>query len=339
MNPVDLISSLEKGSLGVCHMKRYWQKHQARKKGLLKGNALQNEWRLDNVLLAVLSLGLEQTTKYLYTENNLFEEFEQWVLHTNNGTLDQDKIVTFNTYFTNKDATFVETDSNILTAADMDFWNEHGYIIVKNAVSKEDCEATIAAICEHICIDRYDPKTWYENPHPSRQGIMVQLFQHDMLTKNRQSTKIRAAYEQLWQRKDLWMNTDRVGFNPPETDDWKFPGPKLHWDVSLKQPIPFGLQGILYLADTAANQGAFTLVPGFQHKVSNWLDSLPKNTIARNENIYALGAIPIVANAGDFIIWHHALPHGSSENTSSEPRFVQYMNLEPLDSEMQDEWI
>ena len=53
------------------------------------------------------------------------------------------------------------------------------------------------------------------------------------------------------------MNVDQAGFNPPERPGWKFPGPYLHWDVSLAQPVPFGVQGILYLADTAADQGAF----------------------------------------------------------------------------------
>jgi ectoine hydroxylase-related dioxygenase (phytanoyl-CoA dioxygenase family) len=143
----------------------------------------------------------------------------------------------------------------------------------------------------------------------------------------------------LWQRRDLWINADRAGFNPPETDNWKFPGPLMHWDVSLKTPIPFGTQGILYLADTDHNQGAFSLVPGFHNTIENWLNSLPPNINPRNEDIYSLGVQPIVANAGDFIIWHHALPHGSSVNSSNQPRFVQYMNYEPLDAFKQDEWI
>ena len=167
---------------------------------------------------------------------------------------------------------------------------------------------------------------------------MVQLFQHPALEKNRQSKKIRAAYEQLWQRKDIWLNTDRAGFNPPETSAWKFPGPNLHWDVSLELPIPFGLQGILYLADTASNQGAFTLVPGFQKKIEGWLNSLAPSVNPRTENIHALGATPVAASAGDFIIWHQALPHGSSANTSSKPRFVQYLNYAPLDAEVNHTW-
>jgi len=137
----------------------------------------------------------------------------------------------------------------------------------------------------------------------------------------------------------MWLNPDRVGFNPPEIANWKFPGPGLHWDVSLQLPIPFGLQGILYLNDIASNQGAFTLVPGFHNKIESWLKNLPANANPRNENIHSLGTKPIAANAGDFIIWHQALPHGSSPNTTLQPRFVQYINYAPSDMEVRDKWI
>ena len=132
---------------------------------------------------------------------------------------------------------------------------------------------------------------------------------------------------------------DRVSFNPPENRSYKFPGPDLHWDVSLKTPIPFGLQGLLYLTDTSENQGAFILVPGFHHNIETWLGSLPKYVNPRNENLHELGSKPIAANAGDFIIWHQALPHGSSPNLGTKPRIVQYINYQPLNIEIQDIWI
>lgn len=327
------------GNLGVLHLKRYWEKIQLRKSGKLGQDMLSEEWNIDITLLAVLGLGLEQTLKYLYNSNADFKDFEDWIVSLNNGQLNLLKVETFNTYIRNRQPTHKKRDihDNVLTGADIEHWNEHGYVIIREAISAADCKNSIDVICDFIDIKRDDASTWYQH-HASKQGIMVQLFQHPVLEKNRLSQKIRSAYEQLWQRKDLWMNTDRVGFNPPETASWKFPGPGLHWDVSLVLPIPLGLQGILYLSDTAANQGAFTLVPGFQHKIENWLNGLPPNTDPRNENIYALGAKPIVANAGDFIIWHQALPHGSSPNSAVQPRFVQYINYTPLDALIHERW-
>lgn len=288
----------------------------------------------------LLGLGLEQTLIYIYNEAKSFEQFEDWIVAANSGFLDQQKIEVFNKSLdvANSETQICKNLENVLTKEDIDFWEQNGYVIIKDAVPQEVCKTTVHLICNFLGIDENDTSTWYAE-NESKKGIMVQLFQDPILEKNRKATKIMKAYEQLWQRKDIWVNTDRVGFNPPETEFWKFPGPNLHWDVSLAMPIPFGLQGILYLTDTNENQGAFTVVPGFHHKLENWLNNLPMGTNARNENLTSFGIKRIAANAGDFIIWHHKLPHGSSVNTSNKPRFVQYINYSPIDADVQIEWI
>jgi hypothetical protein len=329
--------STETGRLQIMHLKRYWSKAMAKRSGALGGSELLEEWPTDTGLLASLGLGLEQVTTYLFNTAPSFDEFEDWILDVNGGHIAPARIHHFNGLLTGE-STADTALPNVLSAADLAFWGENGYVILKGAVPREDCDQTVALICEHLGIDRSDPATWYAS-HKDRQGIMVQLFQHEQLQRNRDTPIIRQAFQQLWGRNDVWVNTDRVGFNPPETATYRFPGPKLHWDVSLAQPMPFGTQGILYLADTAANQGAFTMVPGFNHKLAPWLKSLPPGTNPRTEDLYALGAVPVAANAGDFILWHQALPHGASPNTSALPRFVQYINYQPIDLEIREEWI
>ncbi|HYC29322.1 MAG TPA: phytanoyl-CoA dioxygenase family protein [Chitinophagaceae bacterium] len=331
---MEITLSKETGSIGIMHLKRYWQKTMAKREGRLSQKDYEDEWNLDITLLSALGLGLEQTVKYLFLENPAFDQFEQWVLERNGGSIPLEKISNFNQLVASNKQHAKQQATDVV---DMDFWNEHGYFIIRSAVPKEDCENTIGLICDFLDIDINNPDTWYR-PHPAKQGIMVQLFQHPQLEKNRRSGKIRMAYEQLWGRSDLWMNTDRVSFNPPENEKFTFPGPRLHWDVSLELPIPFGLQGLLYLSDTTAEQGAFTLVPGFQNKIEQWVGSLPVGADPRQQDLYKLGAKPIAANAGDFILWHQALPHGSSPNTSSRPRIVQYINYLPLDAEVKTEW-
>jgi len=296
-----------------------------------------HEGHMDKILLYALGLGLEQTVKYLFATAPTFDEFENWVVETA-GAPSADTIQRFNRLFSDDVNQEQQVVPNALTDEELSFFNENGYIIIRNAVSKQDCDLTIDALCRFIDIDRNDPSTWYK-ANQGKQGIMVQLFQDPIMQKNRASVKIREVFEQLWSRTDLWAYADRVGFNPPETKEWKFPGPHMHWDCSLKLPIPFGLQGILYLADVEENQGAFTLVPGFQHRIDNWINSLPQGTNPRTEDIHALGSKPLAANAGDFIIWSNALPHGSSPNTNTKPRFVQYINYAPADPVIADEWI
>ena len=321
------------------HLKRYWNKSLLKREGKLPQDSFHDEWTIDTTVLKILGLGLEQTMVFVYRESPSFEQFETWITEIS-GLPDAAKVAEFNRLISGgKSAeTKDQAEDEVLTKDDLDFWDKNGYVIIRGAISKADSDETVKIICDHLGIDRYDPATWYKD-HPSKQGIMIQLFQHPLLEKNRNSPKIRMAYEQLWNRTDLWVNTDRVGFNPPENKLYRFPGPRLHWDVSIKQPMPFGTQGILYLADTAANQGAFTLVPGFQNRIAGWLKSLPEGADPRKQDMYALGHIPVVANAGDFILWHQALPHGSSPNTSALPRFVQYINYEPFGHKETADWV
>jgi ectoine hydroxylase-related dioxygenase (phytanoyl-CoA dioxygenase family) len=139
------------------------------------------------------------------------------------------------------------------------------------------------------------------------------------------------VYEQLWQRTDLVMTTDRVSFNPPETKSWRFPGPDLHWDVELIAPVSFATQGLVYLTDTTEQQGAFCCVPGFHLKIDHWINSQNKGPIELQQQNWADWPVKaIAAKAGDLIIWHQALPHGASRNTAEWPRMVHYINMYPL---------
>jgi ectoine hydroxylase-related dioxygenase (phytanoyl-CoA dioxygenase family) len=154
------------------------------------------------------------------------------------------------------------------------------------------------------------------------------LLHHPALHANRISPRIHRAFAQLWNREDIWINVDQAGMNPPERPGWRFPGPHLHWDVSLVPPIPFGVQGMLYLADTAADQGAFTCVPGFHKTIDDWLTNLPDGVDPRAHD-FSSQTVAIAGRAGDLVIWHHALPHGSSPNRAALPRFVQYVVGKP----------
>ena len=211
-----------------------------------------------------------------------------------------------------------------------------GYVIVRAAISAEESAASARLLWEHLQMNPEDPETWYR-PVASK-GIMVQLFHHPILQRNRQSARMHKAFAQLWGTADLWVTTDRMSFNPPERPGRPFQGPRLHWDTSLLPPIPLGLQGLLCLTDTRADQGAFTCVPGFHRAIEAWLKSLPPGANPRQQDLEKLGAIPIAASAGDLIIWHHALPHGSSPNRAARPRMVHYVTMFPTAPEPDREW-
>jgi hypothetical protein len=335
MNESSDIEIEEGGEIGVFYLKKIWSYYQH----FLQPNieAEEIEWKYINGVFNTLGLGIEPTIRYLTQESPSFDHFQVWIKE--NGKVVPEVISHYNSIVGYKASKCFKIEEKVLSEADLESWKQNGYIILKNAVSKADCSKAENLIYNTIEASPSDPDSWYKS-HSLKQGIMIQLFDAPILNKIRMSKRIRSAYEQLWNRGDLMVSMDRVSFNPPERDSYQFPGPNLHWDVSLKKPIPFGLQGLLYLADTDKDQGAFTVIRGFHNKIDVWLDHLPEGVHPREQDLkHDFELDPISAKAGDFIIWDQRLPHGSSPNYSSKPRLVQYINYQPLDLEYQKEWI
>jgi hypothetical protein len=298
---------------------------------------------LDLLVIHASGLGLEQTMEFLGGNAPSFEEFERWVLATTGG-IEPERVARINAAVAGSEPppetarwlAEVEASAPVLSADDLAHWQEHGYVVLHDAVPPATREAAAQALWDHLGARADEPETWYRR---GDHGIMVQYFQHPAFEANRRGPRIHKAFAHLWGTADLWATTDRVGFNVPEREGWKFPGPHLHWDVSVKTPIPFGTAGILYLTDTPPEQGAFTLVPGFQRWGEAWLKALPPGANPRTQDLYALGAKPIGGRAGVLIVWNQSLPHGASSNRGTRPRMVQYINMFPTAYDEQEEWI
>jgi len=177
------------------------------------------------------------------------------------------------------------------------------------------------------------PDSWYKG------SLWIPLAHHPALWTNRNSPRIHPAFAQIWGRRDLWINVDVCGVNPPLRPAYGFQGTPLHWDMTLAPPLRFGTQAILYLTDTAAHQGAFSCVPGFHRQIDAWLNDVPEGIDPRQFAARELRAIPIAGDAGDLIIWHQALPHGATRNLGVSPRVVQYLNMFPSHHEVNATWV
>jgi len=288
-------------------------------KGKIKTEQESN-WVSETGYLYKLGISMEETLQYLYQEKPTLIVFKEWI--------NAKSINVTNT---------IDVE-NTLSEKDLAFWDTNGYIVIKNAISLEDCLATQKAILEFLEKDMNDSNTWY-TMHEKQRGLMVNFFNHPTLEKNRASVKIQKAYEQLYGTNKIYKTIDKVSFNPPVTKRYNFLGSNLHWDVSLKQPIPFRLQGLLYLSDCEENEGAFHCVPNFHHQIANWMDSIPSNQNPRELALKTLTPKPVIGKSGDFIIWHQALPHCATPNYGKTPRFVQYLTYFPEEYTESTEWI
>lgn len=231
----------------------------------------------------------------------------------------------------------IEECENVLSKEDLEFWEANGYLVVRAAIEPALCAESCKAIWEYLDKSPDDPQSW---PGASKgtRGMMLQFSDHPSLDALRNSPKIRKAYEQLYGHSNIYKTIDKTSFNLPESSGHSFAGSALHWDVSLHQPIADQFQGLLYLTSTGADDGAFHCVPGFHRRIGDWLKEVPDGELPREYALKHLQSIPVPGEAGDFVIWHQALPHCATPNKGAAPRLVFYMTYLPEGNEEPELW-
>ncbi len=227
---------------------------------------------------------------------------------------------------------------------DLAFWRENGYVVLHNAVPPEQLDNLVAAIWDFLEIDPDDRDDWYrwepfdyDDPQtPICPAGMVSLYQHQALWDNRQYPRVYEAFTEILGTTKLWVSLDRANMKPPARPDrplWGHTG-MVHWDVDTSQtPIPFAVQGVLYLRDTAENQGGFQCVPGFHNIFDEWVKTQPADRNARFPALDGLEVKSIPGKAGDLLIWDQMLPHGNGHNRSDKPRLAQYITMRPAEED------
>ncbi|HIG54139.1 MAG TPA: hypothetical protein EYG11_12285 [Candidatus Latescibacteria bacterium] len=213
----------------------------------------------------------------------------------------------------------------VLSQQDLTFFHKNGYVIARKVIDRAQAERTAEAVWAFSGKKPDDPETWYEEG----KGIMVEVYHQQAMWDNRTNPRVHQAFSQIWNNEKLWVSHDRASISPPNRDP-EAKEHNLHWDMNIDNPpFSFGVQGVLYLNDTPAEQGAFICVPGFQHKLEDWLANLPKGAKPKEQDLLALGTKRIGAEAGDLVLWQTALPHTASLNRGTSPRVAQYITMWP----------
>ncbi|KAH8064746.1 hypothetical protein JL722_1626 [Aureococcus anophagefferens] len=175
----------------------------------------------------------------------------------------------------------------LLSEAQYAAWEADGYVCLPGVVPPALWAAAAAAIREFVRADDADEATWYANtgdiydeslaPRLAHGPCgMVQMSHHASLWAIRQCPGVHGAFADVYGTEELWVTCDRAHFKPPERADhpaWADPGDVhrgMHWDVDVgRPPVPFSVQGVVYLEATDASTGALRVVPGCRGRLAS----------------------------------------------------------------------
>lgn len=215
----------------------------------------------------------------------------------------------------------------MITEADKQRFDEQGYLLVEGLVDEAHCKAVRQTICAHLGIAEADPATW---PRSRGHGV-INLFHAQALWNVRQLPPVHQAFAALHGTQSLWVGTDRVSFKVRDAaHTGSGPAEPIHWDGDPAKLTRRSLQGLLYLTDTSAEQGAFCCVPDIYRHLDDYLARHPEHASGRRPDV-AEDQIEVVPGpAGSMVIWDRRLPHSSTHNLTDRPRWVQYIAMDPV---------
>lgn len=236
----------------------------------------------------------------------------------------------------------------VLSEADWEFWTYNGYVVVKNAISREQALETAAFIWEYEEKNPHDPLSWYTPPRAEMQmkeligSGMVEVYNHQYLWNNRQVPRIYNAFVDIWGTEKLWVTIDRANLNFPLRPGDPFKG-FIHWDYD-PETKPQNVQGVLALADQMdENMGGFQCIPELFRTYETWKLSQPedRNRFQPDTRGFEDKLVKVLLEAGDLLIFHSGQPHGIRPNRSLDKvRIAQYISMMPAeeDNETLREW-
>ncbi len=225
----------------------------------------------------------------------------------------------------------------VLSEADWNFWITNGYIVIKNAVPKEQALATAKFLWEFEEKDPTDQSTWYTAPRAEMQMKeltntgMVEVYNNQHLWNNRQMQKVYDAFTDIWGTEKLWVTIDRANLNFPIRPGFEYKG-FIHWDYD-PDTNPVNVQGALALADQLdENMGGFQCIPDLFRNYDTWKLTQPEDRNHYQPDTTGFNMEKVKMEAGDLLIFNSLQPHGIRPNISEDKvRIAQYISMMPAE--------
>ena len=236
----------------------------------------------------------------------------------------------------------------VLTMEQWNFWKHNGYVVIKNAVPREQALTTAKFLWEYDEKNPNDSETWYAAPRAEMQmkelaGTgMVEVYNNQHLWNNRQTQKVYDAFVDIWGTEKLWVTIDRANLNFPMRPGHTYNG-FIHWDYD-PETKPQNVQGVLALSDQMdENMGGFQCIPWLYRNYDTWKLTQPEDRNHFKPDVSDLEneIVKVKMEAGDLLIFNSCEPHGIRPNNSKDKvRIAQYISMMPAqeDNQVLKDW-
>ena len=230
----------------------------------------------------------------------------------------------------------------VLSEADWQCWVTNGYIVIKNAVSREQAKATANFLWEFEEKDPANQETWYAPPRAEMQMKeltntgMVEVYNNQHLWNNRQVQKVYDAFADIWGTEKLWVTIDRANLNFPIRPGFEYKG-FIHWDYD-PETKPVNVQGVLALAvQDDVNMGGFQCIPELFRTYDTWKLTQPEDRNHFKPDTTGFEMEKVKMEAGDLLIFNSLQPHGIRPNMSdNKVRIAQYISMMPAEEDNEE---
>jgi len=234
----------------------------------------------------------------------------------------------------------------VLSEEDWKFWIENGYVVIKNAVPREQAKRLADYLWEYEDKDPNDIESWYKRPNVQMQMTelnntgMVEIYNHQYMWDNRQYPRVYEAFADIWGTEKLWSTIDRANLNFPLRPGFEYKA-FIHWDYD-PETKPVNVQGVLALADqTDETMGGFQCVPELYRTYDTWKLGQPEDRDHYKPDVTGFELVKVKMEAGDLLIFNSLEPHGiRANNSGNKVRIAQYIAMMPAqeDNEELRQW-
>ena len=223
-----------------------------------------------------------------------------------------------------------------LSQEDWARWRRDGYVVVRRAIEPALADALASLVWEFEEMDPNDTATWYPAARTERKkhslavnAGMVELYNHPLMWRARQSPRVYDAFVDLWGVEDLWVSIDRLNFILPPEPGVEFRS-FMHWD---HDPDGEGdnVQGVLAITDQRdVEVGGFKCIPELFRDLGAWRAKQPLDWDWYRPDVSAFTPTPVPLDRGDLLIFNSRLCHGIRPNQSANGvRMAQYIAMMP----------